>query len=228
MYNDYNDVRRRLNAYRLSLDLSQQEMAAYCGVGQSRYSKMESGDELIAYQNLMSLYHNNLDVDYLITEVHSKQTVLNDYLQDCPAEKRERFAWLTAWAIEQEILRNKIQASGIYPHLFYELEVVHQCMSTGKNVWVAVRNVYQISQSEMAKGLLISLKRYRNIEKKLAFPDAEVFLQLYEYLACRPSLILSDGTECTGVMNEIWELLNAESQTRIMRILLEGLQFLKA
>ena len=79
----------------------------------------------------------------------------------------------------------------------------------------------------MAKGLQISLNRYRKIEKEKSYPDAEIIMQLYNLLGYPPSLILSEGRDCTNVLNTLWNYLTPTDQKKLQSFLMNGLNFLK-
>jgi transcriptional regulator with XRE-family HTH domain len=223
----YDQIIKRLCSYRMSLNLTQQKMAPLLGIRQSQYSKMECGEALISYQSLMQMYQKKLDVDFIITGKTNSGSVINDYINECPEEKRPHFLHLIAWTLETELSQiNNPEFQSLFPLIYYQVEISRMCMTSERNIWCAIRNVNNISQCAMAKGLQISLNRYRKIEKEKSYPDAEIFMQIYNLLGYPPSLILSEGRDCTNILNTFWNYLSLTNQRKIQSFLMNGLKYL--
>ena len=224
----YDQIIKRLCSYLMSLNLTQQNMAPLLGIRQSQYSKMECGEALISYQSLTQMYQNHLDVDFIITGKYNSGSVINDYLSECSNEKRPYFLHLIAWTLETELSQiNNPEVHSLSPLIYYQVEIARMCTTSDRNIWLAIRNVNNISQYDMAKGLQISLNRYRKIEKEKSYPDAEIIMQLYNLLGYPPSLILSEGRDCTNVLNTLWNYLTPTDQKKLQSFLINGLNFLK-
>ena len=224
---EYHEIIARLYAYRMSLRLTQQKMAPLLGIAQSQYSKIESGESIITYQSLVQMYANHLEVDYLITGIHSPKSILNTLVEKCPETKRAKFLHLIAWSMEIELAHSKVSTEDFKPQIYYQLEVTRQCLNTKRNIWNAIRDVNQISQAEMAKGLCISLNRYRKIEKAAAFPDAEILMHMYNFIKYPPSMFLSVGHECIENLNSFWACLDTASQKEAEIFLKNGLEYIQ-
>lgn len=64
---DYDEMLKRLQAYRKSLGLKQRQICKTVGVTQEQYSYLENGLVKLTDDNLKALYGIGLDLDYLIT-----------------------------------------------------------------------------------------------------------------------------------------------------------------
>ena len=76
---EHNSISQRLVSYRQQLGKSQAEMSREFGVNQSHYSKLESGTKYISYSSLKKFEKAGGDVNYLVTGVHYKTGIVQDF-----------------------------------------------------------------------------------------------------------------------------------------------------
>ena len=66
MRSSYEDFLRRLNQYRMRLNMTQEAASSALGITQSQFSKMELGRTIMPYKALEALIGLGWDIDYLI------------------------------------------------------------------------------------------------------------------------------------------------------------------
>ena len=99
---------------------------------------------------------------------------------------------------------NAAQIAGSAAALFTrEIELLRYQVfphTSKRTIWYKIRMANEMTQSEMADVLDVSVKRYREIEKGNTRANAEVVASLYENLGyCRPS---SGGGRSKSVLSE--------------------------
>lgn len=224
MSSAYDKMLIRLNAYRKMQNMSQENMGSVMGITQSHYSKLENGKKIISGEELYNLKKNGIDVDYLISGKRSPRTVLDELMETCSQKKRAELLQLIVWTIQQGMDTAQIESSADV-RCTREIELLRYQVfpHTSKNtVWYRIRVANEMTQSEMAEALDVSVKRYREIEKGNTRASAEVAAALYENLGYLPSIILELDMVNLSCLNLIWEEFEEKLQTKLEAFIRKG------
>lgn len=224
MSNAYDKMLNRLNAYRQMQNMSQENMGSVMGITQSHYSKLEKGKKIISGEELYNLKKNNIDVDYLISGCGSLRTVLDELMEQCSRKKRAELLQLIVWTVQQGM--EAAQIAGSAAALFTrEIELLRYQVfphTSKRTIWYKIRMANEMTQSEMADVLDVSVKRYREIEKGNTRANAEVVASLYENLGYLPSIILEEDVVNLSCLNHIWKAFEKELQDELEAFIRKG------
>lgn len=220
----YRQVVEHLKAYRKEMNIRQEEMGQLMGVNQSHYCKFESGASVISYRSLEVLLENRLDVDYLVTGVHSATSVLDQLMEACPKAEQSDLLELIFWTVNQGM---KTLGEDVSEQDFRDIEILRQYTHTNQPIWYVLRSVNHLTQEEMAGRLKMNIKRYRRMEKGETLADAMDFAVLYQNLSYPPSLIISGKAYVLSKINEIWNRFHPEVAKMLYHYLEEGITIMR-
>lgn len=219
MSNIYDRILQRMIEYRDTYDLTQEQVGTMIGKTQSQLSKIELGKTIIAYEDLEELLSADWDIDYLITakeRIVWKTTVAEYFDVDSPGWKELRDVLI--WAIGQAFLGEKsFEDKDVMCE--YELLRLLTIQKEFGSLLFELRNITGITQTVMAEKLGVNIKKYRDLERRVTNPDAELLALIYEITSCRPSLFFYQDTIEEHLLNDLWNLLDEEWQRKIVVLL---------
>lgn len=212
MNEQHSNMAKRLQEYREKMQLTQEKMGENLGVTQSHYCKQEAGLVRVTYKNLKHFCENGEDANLLLLGQPVTHGKMDEYMNSCTTfnGKKKMFEALV-WAVDfglrymQECEEN-----------FQLTENTSKCLKFIQNyeetltVWENIKETERSSQEKIAKIFDINVKRYRNIEKEISFPDAEILQQLYYKLHYSPLLILEKEMYYLDELNQAWNVFSGE------------------
>ena len=191
---DYDEMLKRLQAYRKSLGLKQRQICKTVGVTQEQYSYLENGLVKLTDDNLKALYGIGLDLDYLITGKEYDYTAedLDILLSEFEESHKDFVMKMIAEVIVEKWSRGSLRQD--MPE--EALKNVH-LLSAALQSWDRfsmvefVREDSNFSQFDMMQKLGIGIKKYRALEKEERYPDAELLLNLYSMSGYPPAMFMN-------------------------------------
>jgi len=208
---EYADILKRLKEYRVSMNMTQEQLSSITGIGQSKMCKLEKGDLIISYEFLKILNDMHWNIDYLLVGKKEENTihVLADYIKTIP-EKRETKK-LICWAMETYFRQRKIE------NVDCDLYLLRANLDNNnqQTVLFNLRNYLKLNQSVMAEKLGIRFKKYCSLEKERKEPDAEFLLRIYLLTGCRPGIFFEDNRE-DFLVNVLCQKIPKEKQKEMI------------
>lgn len=214
---DYQDVLKRLVAYRKKMGMTQTQIGQNLGLSQEQYSYLENGITKISDKNLKELLKCGWSIEYIITgsEFDSSRTELNYLFED----------------IEDEQLRNVVMK--VFAKVLVEngkrydwrkrsdrVEADLNLLEAIVRFWdsfsmsLFVRNQMNLLQIEMAERLGVGIKKYREIEKENRYPDAEMLLSLYNMSGYSPLFFMNCYDRRLMSMQQVWNVMTEEEKKK--------------
>ena len=228
MKDSYDGVLVRLREYRKKMNLRQSEICEKMGITQSNYSIIERREKIISNESLMKLRENGVDIDFLVTGMETRTTILDELFYKCPKEQREKL--LNLMVVYVNIA---ITSMGECALLCYtkELEILRfefaeKVDENRETIWNCIRKISGLTQEKLAGELDIDIKSYREIEKERVMPNAELLAVIYEKYGYYPSLIIKGETNYLFAINHIWCQLPSDIQVKITELLKRDLEFI--
>lgn len=221
--NGYDAFLQRLTKYRQMLGATQKEMSRMLNITQSQYSKFEQGRVIISYNVLKELKNHHWDIDFIITgrTFPRENNELNELYSLSDEINKCRICELFHWNIKNSGGINET------PELAFEWNYLRMIVLMENNIvhpFEIVRKIYDITQIEMSEILGINIKKYREIEKREAMPDAQILYVMYEKLKCMPSVLTEDRSIMGAILNDIWGTFDEERKSRVMRFIKYGME----
>ena len=217
MSNIYDGILRRLFEYRTSLDLKQADVGRIIEKNQSQLSKIELGKTILSYDDLSKLLNAGWDIDYIITEKEKTvwKTNITDSLNISDASLWNDIKEVLVWGIEQALLQDKACAQA---DVNCELILLKRVKSEDLSVSLLqeLRNVTGMAQLVMAEKLGVNIKKYRDLERRITNPDAELLALIYQITSCRPSLFFYQNDITGYLLNDLWNKLSFEKQKEVL------------
>lgn len=224
----YEDFLRRLNQYRLRLNMTQDELSSALGITQSQFSKIELGKTIMPYKTLELLEGMGWDVDYLVTGKNFAKGVseLNTILQQVEEPYKKEVLSAVTWLLNQGI--NKC-CPNLGPECKCEMEILQMRVGSESSgsVLYEVRKVSNMAQVPMAEKLGVNIKKYRRLEKNEVCPDVELLFHIYEVTGCKPSLILHNDRAENIIIDDLWNQITAPVQSKILSLTEQVLWFIR-
>ncbi len=216
MSNIYDKILQRMIEYRNSLDLTQEQVGAILGKTQSQFSKIELGKTIISYDDLCLLLQADWDIDYLVTA--KPQITWKKSVEDCFHVEKQHWNELKEvliWAIGQVIPDSRgIENKDIFcEYALLKRMVNHQ---KSDSLLLELRSISGIAQTAMAEQLGVNIKKYRDLERRVTNPDAELLALIYEMTSCRPSLFFYQDEMEEHILNDLWNQISEERQKKII------------
>lgn len=228
MRSSYEDFLRRLNQYRLHLNMTQEETSNALGITQSQFSKMELGKTIMPYKALELLIRMGWDVDYLVTGKESVHNVseLRNVVMEVEKEHRgellDTIAWLLKQGIEKSVLEVDFETK-------CEIEILKMRANeeSSDTVLYKIRKISGMAQIPMAEKLGVNIKKYRMLEKNMLNPDAELLFRIYEVTGCKPSLLFDSDNVENVIIDDLWSQIVAPVQKQILLLTEQVLWFMR-
>lgn len=229
MSNSYDGFLRRINQYRIQLNLTQAETSNLIGKTQSQFSKMELGKTIISYDVLEKLLKAGWDIDYIIIgkEKIAWESSLTDYLDSNVGEAWKDLKEVLIWILGQELCKN----GGFEEKdtsCEYELLKLILNRSKRNSILAEIRSMEGITQMVMAEKLGVNIKKYRDLEKGNTEPDAELLSLIYEISFCRPSLFFFSESAEKYLLNNLWNKISGEKKNEIIPFLDHAIELRKS
>ena len=225
----YSDVLKRLKEYRKKMKINQTNMGKKIGLTQSHYSKVERRDKIISHDALMKLDEIGVDMDFLITGIVAKKTVLDDLFLECPLKQKAVFlnlmfvyvnSALNALGKNQSLPCNREMA-------ILEFHLKEKTDKHTDMIWRCIRDASGLTQERFAYELDMGLKSYREIESERTMPNAEILTILYERYGYYPSLLNKSIPNYLLMIDEVWIKLPDNMQSEIVTLLKSHLKFIE-
>ena len=217
MSKNYQHFLQRFHEYRISQNMTQEELSSKMGIGQSQLCKIENGALNMSYSLLQKLERMSWSVDYLITgEVtENEDKHLKVFFESLSSEDRESIQQLMTW-----IFSNKLKDSK-NKNLACELAVLKLYFSQEekKSPLYYVREYMGLSQIAMAERIGVNIKKYGKLERNVTKPDAEILYRIYEITGCRPGLFFREQKIGWYITNHMWNTLGSNERRDILYFL---------
>ncbi|MDE6185372.1 MAG: transcriptional regulator [Lachnospiraceae bacterium] len=217
MRSSYEDFLRRLNQYRQSLNMTQEETSHALGITQSQFSKMELGKTIMPYKSLKLLIGMGWDVDYLVTGKESARNIsgLRNVVMRVEEENRIKLLDTVVWLLKQGLDKS---ASDWDFETKCEIEILKMKANGGSSdsVLYKIRKISGMAQIPMAEKLGVNIKKYRMLEKNEVNPDAELLFRIYEVTGCKPSLLINYDNVENVIIDDLWNQIALPVQRQIL------------
>ncbi len=224
----YDDFLRRLNQYRLCLNMTQDELSNALGITQSQFSKIELGKTIMPYKTLELLEGMGWNVDYLVTGKNFDRgaSELNTILQQVEETNKREVLSAVAWLLKQGI---GICCPNLSSECKCEMEILQMRANSESpcSVLYEVRQMLDVAQAIMAEKLGVNIKKYRKLEKNEACPDVELLFRIYEVTGCKPSLILHNDHVENIIIDDLWTQITVPIQSKILSLTEQVLWFIR-
>lgn len=219
---DYNGVLKRLVAYRKRLGMTQEQIAGKINISQEQYSYLENGITKITDRDLKGLFELGWNIDYIITgteacDSESKlEGVFNGF---CNEEGKDFTMKLCAELMIEKAKRCRLTEieDGIGEALVLLQDMVEawQHFSMCRHV----RKQLRISQLIMAEKLGVGIKKYREIEREIRYPDAEMLLSFYDMSGYPPVLFLELRDRRMLVLEWVWNAFAEKEREELLEFI---------
>ena len=221
--NNYDEMLKRLRAYRRSLGLKQRQMCKAIGVTQEQYSYIENGFIRITDSHLRVFHSMGLDLNYLITgkkynyAAEDFDILLNEF-----KEPQRNFVM----KIIAELLVEKWERKDFPQDMTKNVIKRIQLLSAVLDLWNSfsmlelVRNEQGISQVEMMQKLGVGIKKYRLLEREEEFPDADILLSLYDISGYPPIMFMDIYDKRLLAVKAVWVMAKAKYRSDIARFVM--------
>ncbi len=220
---DYQDVLKRLATYRKRLGITQEQIGQRIGLSQEQYSYLENGKTKISSNNLQEFVRAGWNIDYLITGMEFEDNSAAE-LERIFAQFKDRGDRRFAMKIMAEVILEEGKKSAWKDRsksaqmALLLLDAVIK-MWEGFSMSLFVRKEIGLLQTEMAEKLGIGIKKYREIERELCFPDAELLLSFYTMSGYRPTLFMNFYDRRLMSMSMVWKFMMEKEKADAMEFL---------
>ncbi len=214
MSNIYDGILRRLIAYRTSLNLKQSDVSELINKNQSQLSKIELGKTILSYDDLEKMLEADWDIDYILIEeartTWSAKIEESFNIQDILLWKDIKEVFV--WGLRQALSDNLTDAV-----ICCELELLQAVIKREERISLLyeLRKVTGMAQTVMAEKLGVNIKKYRDLERRITNPDAELLALIYEITSCRPSLFFYQDDIEKYLLNDLWNKISAEQRGEV-------------
>ena len=216
---DYQDVLRRLAAYRKKIGATQKQVAEKLGLSQEQYSYLENGITKITDRNLKELLKTGWNIDYIITgtEFENNWTELDEIFGRFQDDELKEFVMKllaevllekgkkNSWAERDESAKQLLDLLGAIVNTWDSFSMT-----------LFVREQLQLSQIIMAEKVGVGIKKYREIERENRYPDAEMLLSLYNMSGYQPVLFMNYYDRRILSIKQVWKMLTEEEKTQMI------------
>lgn len=228
MSNHYEEFLKRLVQYRTQLNLTQEKISRELGITQSQLSKQELGKTIMTYKSLVKLMNMGWDVDYLFTGKSSvrKSSKLTALLEGAGTTERKSLLEFIAWALCKGISQSSQELS---TEEKCEISILKMMSGKGadESIMYEIRRLSGEVQLSMAEKLGVNIKKYRALEKRKIYPDAELLLEIYEVTGCKPSLFLTTERIENRIIDDLWSRIAPKKKKEILVIVSQIHEFLR-
>lgn len=216
--NNYDEMLKRLRAYRKGVGLKQRQMCEAVGMTQEQYSYIENGFIRITDSHLKVFHNMGLDLNYLITgkkynyAAEDFDMLLNEF------EETERNFVMKIIA---EVLVEKWERKDFPKDMTKNVIKRIQLLSAVLNLWNSfsmlefVRNEQGLSQVEMMQKLGVGIKKYRLLEREEEYPDADILLSLYDISGYPPVMFIDICDRRLFAVKAVWAMAKEKYRSDI-------------
>ena len=221
--NNYDEMLKRLRAYRQGLGLKQRQICEAIGMTQEQYSYIENGFIRITDSHLRVFHSMGLDLNYLITSKKYNYAAEDfDILLNEFKEPQRNFVM----KIIAELLVEKWERKDFPQDMTKNVIKRIQLLSAVLDLWNSfsmlelVRNEQGISQVEMMQKLGVGIKKYRLLEREEEFPDADILLSLYDISGYPPIMFMDIYDKRLLAVKAVWVMAKAKYRSDIARFVM--------
>lgn len=217
---DYKKVFRRLAAYRKGKGITQEKIAEKIHISQEQYSYLENGITKMTDKDLKGFLELGWNIDYIITgeePVYGKEDRIEEVFAKFRDEEEKEFAMkLCAEVMIEKAVKERLGEK--YLKLKEELELLKDMEASWREFSMCrhVRKRLQISQIVMAQRLGLGIKKYREIEREIKYPDAEMLLTLYDMSGYPPMLFLNFYDRRMLLLRQVWDAFGEKEKEEIL------------
>ena len=217
MSNIYDEILRRMIRYRTSLSLTQEQVSAIIGKTQSQYSKIELGKTILSFADLQNMRLEGWDIDYLITAKEGVRwtSVEAEALNKIGADKWQSLKPVIIWALGRVLARKDAFADRDVACEYELIQIVSLQGVTGSLLF-ELRNMAGMAQTVMAEKLGVNIKKYRDLERRITYPDAELLALIYGITSCKPSLFVHEEDLEEYLLMLLWNRITTSEQKEIL------------
>ena len=216
--NNYDEMLKRLRAYRQGLGLKQRQICEAIGMTQEQYSYIENGFIRITDSHLRVFHSMGLDLNYLITSKKYNYAAEDfDILLNEFKEPQRNFVM----KIIAELLVEKWERKDFPQDMTKNVIKRIQLLSAVLDLWNSfsmlelVRNEQGISQVEMMQKLGVGIKKYRLLEREEEFPDADILLSLYDISGYPPIMFMDIYDKRLLAVKAVWVIAKTKYRSDI-------------
>lgn len=218
---NYEDMCKRLTAYRHELGLYQSDIGGFLGVTQEQYSYIERGTTKITDAHLKVFSKLGMDVDDLVIgeSLGICEKEFATMYELFPDEGDRDFAMKIIAEISLRILeKSDIQKLAKSDRIMVTLLDAYLDEWNNFSMMTYIRLSKGKSQTDMAQIMGIGIKKYRALEKETRFPDAELLIFLHEMSGYPPSLFLDIRDRKMLLLSLVWKLLSEKDKHEITEL----------
>lgn len=219
---NYQDVLKRMTAYRKKIGATQKQIGEKLGLSQEQYSYLENGITKITDKNLKELLRTGWNIDYIITGIEYKndRAELDDVFVDFHDKETKEFVMkllaevllqkgrTACWAEQNEEAKRSLDL----------LEAIIKSWDDFSMI-LFVREHLQLSQILMAERIGVGIKKYREIERENRYPDAEMLLTFYNMSGYQPILFMNFYDRRLMSIKQVWKLLSQKEKTEMLEFI---------
>lgn len=217
----YDDMLKRLKAYRKASGLKQRQICESMGVTQEQYSYLENGAVKLTDENMKRLYGIGLNPDYLITgKEYDYDAGDLDAVLDGLDEAHRRFAV----KMLAEVIVEKWERGTLHDRsdkILGNVKFLAAALRSWDEISMIgfVREDNGCSQFDMMGKLGVGIKKYRALEKEKQYPDAELLLNLYSMSGYPPAMFMNISDRKLLSVRAVWHTLKAEERRELIRFI---------
>ena len=217
--NSYNEMLRRFVAYRKRMGLTQEQMAQKLDISQEQCSNLENGITKITDRQLKVLLETGWNIDEIITgtKMAYKKTELEEIFDTFEDEEEKEFVMkLCAELVLKKAARCRLtdRDSMLKEYLVLLENMVESWQHFSMCLYI--RKILQLSQVNMAEKLGIGIKKYRDMEREIKYPNAEMLLYFYEVSGYHPTLFMEVHDKRMLTINQIWNRFEKKERKEII------------
>lgn len=223
MENSYKQVLNRIVTYRKKMNMTQRQMAEKMGITQNHYCKIETGNKAIANKALYNMGASGLDIDYFITGIKSEKTVLNEYFEKCPQNRRKEFIGIVTMYLN---LKDTEAESENYRNEISLMNYMLSERTENESIWSCIRQVKNYTQEKMAELMEINIKTYREIERGNSAPNTIILTNVYNNMGYYPTLLQIENPNYLLKLNSMWNRLAEDEAVELNKVINYNLKYL--
>ncbi len=217
---DYKKVFRRLAAYRKGRGITQERVAEKIHISQEQYSYLENGISKMTDKDLRGFLELGWNIDYIITgeeTFYGSENKVEEAFAGFKDEEGKEFAMkLCAEVMIIKAVRGRLWEN--HGGLKEKLELLSDMVDSWQDFSMChhVRKRLKISQLVMAEKLGLGIKKYREIEREIKYPDAEMLLTLYDMSGYPPMLFLDFYDWRLLLLKLVWDVFGDKDKEEIL------------
>lgn len=216
--NNYDEMLKRLRAYRQGLGLKQRQICEAIGMTQEQYSYIENGFIRITDSHLRVFHSMGLDLNYLITgkkynyAAEDFDMLLNEF-----EEPQRNFVMKIIAELLVEKWEHKVFSQDVPKSVIKRMHLLSAVLGLWNSFSMLefVRNDQSFSQFDMMKQLGVGIKKYRMLEREEEFPDADILLSLYDISGYPPIMFMDIYDRRLLAVKAVWVIAKTKYRSDI-------------